>query len=62
MKEAEYQKIQLMAYSRRVSVADWVRQSLGLVRRLETSAEVTKKLEVIRAAAQYSYPVPSDIY
>ncbi|HYW37432.1 MAG TPA: hypothetical protein VE957_04905 [Terriglobales bacterium] len=52
LKDAEYREIQRMARSRDMSIAEWVRQALDLARRPEPLADVSRKLEVIRAAAQ----------
>jgi hypothetical protein len=40
-----------------MSIAEWVRQALDLACRHEPVAGVSKKLEIIRAAAQHDYPV-----
>jgi hypothetical protein len=48
--EPEYREIQRVARSRRMSIAEWVRQALDLARRREPGAALGKKLEVIRAA------------
>src|SRR5437773_10227525 len=50
LKDPEYREIQRVARSRRMSIAEWVRQALDLARRREPGAGVGKKLEVIRAA------------
>ncbi len=60
LKDPEYREIQRAARSRHMSIAEWVRQALDLARRHEPAGGVSKKLEVIRAAAQHEYPV-SDI-
>ncbi len=60
LKDPEYREIQRMARSRHLSIAEWVRQALDLARRREPVGSLGKKLEVIRAAARYDYPV-SDI-
>jgi hypothetical protein len=60
VKDPEYREIQRAARSRRMSIAEWVRQALELARRREPAGDVGKKLELIRAAAQHDYPV-SDI-
>jgi hypothetical protein len=52
----EYREIQRAARSRRMSIAEWVRQALDLACRCEPGAGVEKKLEVIRAAAQHDFP------
>jgi hypothetical protein len=56
LKDPEYREIQLAARSRNMSVAEWVRQALSLVRRSEPSGSLGKKLEAIRAAARLEYP------
>lgn len=60
LKDPEYREIQRAARSRRMSIAEWVRQALDLARRHEPSRGVSRKLEVIRGAASHGYPV-SDI-
>jgi hypothetical protein len=57
LQDPEYREIQRIARSRRLSIAEWVRQALALARRREPLGSVGKKLEVIRSAAQYDYPV-----
>jgi hypothetical protein len=56
LKDPEYREIQHAAHSRNMSVAEWVRQALSLVRRSEPSGSAGKKLEAIRAAARLEYP------
>ena|SRR5216683_470366 len=56
LKDPEYREIQRAARSRRMSIAEWVRQALDLARRREPGAGVGKKLEVIRAAARLDFP------
>jgi len=46
-----------MARSRRMSIAEWVRQALELARRRQPVGDIGKKLAVIRAAAQHDFPV-----
>ena len=46
-----------MARSRRMSIAEWVRQALELARRREPVGDSGKKLAIIRAAAQHDFPV-----
>lgn len=58
--DREYREIQRAARARRMSVTEWVRQALDLVRRREPSKSLGKKLEAIRTAARYEFPV-SDI-
>ena len=57
LKDPEYREIQRMARSRHMSIAEWVRQALELARRREPVGDSGKKLAIIRAAAQYDFPV-----
>jgi hypothetical protein len=57
LKDPEYREIQRVARSRHMSIAEWVRQALDLARRHEPAGGVSKKLELIRAAAEHAYPV-----
>ena len=54
--DPEYRDIQRAARSRNMSLAEWVRQALSLVRRSEPSGSPGKKLEAIRAAARFQFP------
>lgn len=56
LKDPEYLEIQEAARSRDMSVAEWVRQALSLVRRSESSGSLGKKLDAIRTAARHGYP------
>lgn len=56
LKDSEYRENQRAARSRNMSVAEWVRQALSLVRRSEPNGSVGEKLEAIRAAARLEYP------
>jgi hypothetical protein len=60
LKDPDYREVQRMARARHLSIAEWVRQALELVRRREPVGGAGKKLEVIRSAARHDYPV-SDI-
>ncbi|HXY00377.1 MAG TPA: hypothetical protein VEI54_05615 [Candidatus Limnocylindrales bacterium] len=57
LQDPEYREIQRMARSRRMSLAEWVRQALDVARRREPIGDIQKKLEVIRVAAKYDFPV-----
>jgi hypothetical protein len=59
-KDSEYREIQRVARSRRMSIAEWVRQALDLARRQEPLGSIGKKLETIQTATRHEYPV-SDI-
>jgi hypothetical protein len=56
LKDPEYREIRQAARARNMSVAEWVRQALSLVRRSEPSGNASKKIEAIRAAARFGYP------
>lgn len=56
LQDPEYREIQRMARTRRMSLAEWVRQALDLARRREPLGDAGKKLEIIRAAAKHDYP------
>lgn len=56
LKDSEYGDIQRMARSRRMSIAEWVRQALDLARQHEHGPRVEEKLKVVRSAAQHDYP------
>jgi hypothetical protein len=56
LQDPEYREIQRVARSRRMSIAEWVRQSLTVARRQEPLGNVSQKLDAIRAAARHSFP------
>jgi hypothetical protein len=56
LQDPEYREIQRAARSRRMSIAEWVRQALALARRREPLGDVEKKLAAIRAAVKYESP------
>ena len=56
LQDAEYREVQRAARSRQMSIAEWVRQALALARRREPLGDVSKKLEIVRAAARHEYP------
>jgi hypothetical protein len=57
LQDPEYREIQRAARSRRMSIAEWVRQALALARREEPTTNAAKKLGAVRYAAQSEYPV-----
>jgi hypothetical protein len=57
LQDPDYREIQRVARARRMSIAEWVRQALESARRREPTKDVEKKLEAIRAAAKYQFPV-----
>lgn len=54
--DSEYHEIQKIAGLRRLSVAQWVRQALLAAKREEPLGDVSKKLDALRAAAQFEFP------
>jgi hypothetical protein len=56
LQDPEYREIQRIARSRRMSIAEWVRQALSLATRREPLGDSAKKLDLIRAAARHHYP------
>jgi hypothetical protein len=61
LKDPEYREIQRAARARNLTVSEWVRQALAVVRRQEPSKSVEKKLAAIRAAAQVNAGPAVDI-
>lgn len=55
--EEELRQIQRLARQQRVTVAEWVRQSLRAARHREPEGDAGKKLEVIRAATRHAFPI-----
>jgi hypothetical protein len=56
LQDPEYREIQRVARSRRMSIAEWVRQALTAARRQEPVGDIGKKLTAIRAAAKFDFP------
>ena len=56
LRDPEYREIQRIARSRRMSVADWVRQALHAAKREEPMGDLGKKLEALRVAAKFEFP------
>jgi predicted 2-oxoglutarate/Fe(II)-dependent dioxygenase YbiX len=54
--EPEWRDVQRAARAQRLTVAEWVRQALRAARRTELLHDTDKKLAVVRAAAQHSFP------
>jgi len=55
--EQEFDDIQDVARRNRMTVAEWVRQALRAARRREPRQAVEQKIEAVRAAARYDFPV-----
>jgi len=56
LEDGEMREIQRIARRSRMTVAEWVRQALRAARCQEPGTNARKKLEVLRAAAQNSFP------
>lgn len=56
LQDPEYREIRRIARSRRMSLAEWVRQALDRARDREPLKDVGKKLEAIRSASRCDYP------
>ena len=56
LQDPEYRESQRAARSRRMSIAQWIRQALVAARQDESATDVGKKLEAIRAAARHDFP------
>lgn len=54
--EEEYEEIERVARRHRMTVSEWVRQSLREARRREPERDPGRKLEVVRAAAEHEFP------
>ncbi len=56
--EREYKAIQRAARSERVTVSEWVRQTLRRARLRQPEGDEGRKLAAIRAAARHAFPAP----
>lgn len=56
MEEVELREIRRAARRRRMTVSEWVRQSLREARRGDSAGDPEKKIQAIRAAARHSFP------
>lgn len=56
LQDGEYREVQRVARSRRMSIAEWVRQALAQARRSEPQGSMEKKLAAVRAAARHEFP------
>jgi hypothetical protein len=54
--DAEAREIKRLARMHRMTVSEWVRQALRIVRRQQPRLDVDKKLQIIRAAVRHAYP------
>ena len=56
LQDPEYREIQRVARSRRMSIAQWVRQALESARREEPTGSVSQKLDAVRRGVRYEFP------
>ena len=54
--DEEFEEIRRVARRRRLTVSEWVRQSLRDSRREEPAHDAERKLSVVREAAENAYP------
>ena len=54
--DLDYREIQHSAKSPGISIAEWVRQALRSARREEPRGDAARKLQVLRAAGEHSFP------
>ena len=58
MDDEELDEIREVARRHRLTVAEWVRQSLRVARSEEPRGSVTRKLEALERATRHSFPAP----
>lgn len=56
LEESELRDLQRVARAHRMTVAEWVRQTLRAARRREPLGEAAKKLKAIRTAVGHAFP------
>jgi hypothetical protein len=56
LEEDELREIQRIARTRRMTVAEWVRQALRSAGQSEPLHDASRKLEAVRAAARHAFP------
>jgi hypothetical protein len=56
LEESELRDLQRVARAERVTVAEWVRQTLRAARRRAPGGDQSAKLRAVRAAARESFP------
>jgi hypothetical protein len=58
LEEEELRDIRRVARSRRLTVAEWVRQTLRAARREVPTSSRSRKLDAIREATRHRFPAP----
>lgn len=56
VEEAELREFQRLARAERLTVAEWVRQTLRAARRRAASGQPERKLDAIRRAVRHTFP------
>jgi predicted 2-oxoglutarate/Fe(II)-dependent dioxygenase YbiX len=56
LEESELRDLQRVARAQRMTVAEWVRQTLRTARRREPLGQASRKLDVVRRAARHAFP------
>ena len=56
LEEDEFRELQRVARARRMTVAEWVRQTLRSARRREPASDAAVKLRAVRAAVRHEFP------
>ena len=57
MDEEDFQEIQRIARTNKMSVAEWVRQTLRAARQKAPTGRMERKLDVVREASMHQFPV-----
>ena len=57
LEESEMREIQRLAKSKKMTVAEWVRQVLRSARQGQSQIDPSEKLQATRRAAQYDFPI-----
>jgi predicted 2-oxoglutarate/Fe(II)-dependent dioxygenase YbiX len=56
LQDPEYREVQRAARSRRMTIAQWVREALEMARRREPLTDTETKIAAVRAAAKHDFP------
>jgi hypothetical protein len=56
VEDPEWREIQRAARSRRLTIAEWVRQALRAARKQQPTGDLDRKLSVVRGAARHGFP------
>lgn len=57
--ESEFRALQRVARRKRMTVAEWVRQTLRAARRAEGASDPGRKLTAVRRAVRHEFPTGS---